>query len=207
MKRMIIASEDLIDLSEYEYVTNVDGYQVYRKIVTDSSGQSRGVWVAQDQDRQHPPFSITYRQARGYDPITEYESNARRLGREIGDLLFGNTVTAASDTQDYDRSFFYDRGRQRYHVNVMYEDDPYSFQFSISEIHPYDDAEYAWARKSSPADLSVIQDGHTVSHIPLPEWDEDEYESADEYYNELLDIACIALKEANAKVSSRMMYD
>lgn len=74
-----------IDLSEYKYVSNVRGYQTYRKIVN-----GKGVWVAQDQDRKHPPFPITYDQALGYEPIiTEHSTNAEKLGYEVGKALFG----------------------------------------------------------------------------------------------------------------------
>lgn len=198
MKRMVKASNDVINLDEYEYVTNVDGYQVYRKIVTDENGQTRGIWVAQDQDRQYPPFSITYRQARGYDPITEYEANARKLGREIGQMLFGTESIEASSKPI--RQFKYVRAGQPFMISILNEYDPDSFQFIVTELHPYDLAEYAWAKKVSPVEVAIIRDGKIESYIPLPEWDWDCYEDENEYYDELIGLTCVALKAANKSV-------
>lgn len=205
MKKLIRSSTNSqINLSEYEYVTNVDGYQVYRKIVIDPDGKSRGVWVAQDQDRQYPPFPITYRQARGYDPITEYESNARKLGREIGQMLFGSTAITAANAKDFDRRFTYRKYNQKYSVYVKNEDDPDSFIFSISEIHPYDDGDYAWALKKSPTQMQIIRNGKYESTFNVPEWDADAYESENEYYDDIIDIACDKLKQANENVEQRI---
>ena len=198
MKRWIKSSTNTpIDLSEYEWVSNVDGYQVYRKIVTDEDGSSRGVWVAQDQDKHHPPFSITYRQARGFEPITEYESDARRLGREIGQMLFGGTSIEAA-SYEYDSSMTYSRGGQRYRVYLLNESDPDNLKFAISEIHPYDDANYAWAMKNAPVSVAIIRNNKVEYSVPLPEWDWDIYDDSNEYVTECVDIACAALKEANS---------
>lgn len=77
-----------VDLSEYEYAGNADGYFTYRKIIKDKDGNPHGIWAAQDKEEKYPPFEITYMQARGYDPIiTDHDSNAKILGRELGRML------------------------------------------------------------------------------------------------------------------------
>lgn len=75
-----------VDISDYKYVGNVDGFYTYRKIVRNGD-KVKGIWAAQDQDEKNPPFAITYNQALGYEPITKYESNAKKLGRELGKVL------------------------------------------------------------------------------------------------------------------------
>lgn len=83
-----LESLDEINLSEYEPSGSVDGYETYRKIIKDKSGKPRGIWAAQDYAQKYPPFSITYDQARGYEPIvTDHDSNAKILSRELGKKL------------------------------------------------------------------------------------------------------------------------
>lgn len=83
-----------IDLSEYDYSGNVDGYFVYRKVITQPDGSKKGVWVAQDQDEKNPPFSITYDQARGFDPIND-TSGTKKLAKWLGKRLLPNSVESS----------------------------------------------------------------------------------------------------------------
>lgn len=110
---------------------------------------------------------------------------------------------------EYDRSFTYNYAGQNYRVYVKFENDPDSFQFQVSEIHPYDLADYAWAVKRSPSTLEIISEGVVIDHIHLPEWgydvDEDDYENIAEYEDDLIDRACSALQNANRNV--RPMID
>ena len=110
-------------------------------------------------------------------------------------------ITGSSyGAQDYENFFTMFRGKQKYAVRTSFEQDPDSFQFQVSEIHPYDMAEYAWAKKWSPASVSIYRDGKEISNFPVPEYDEDIYSSPEEYENELLDITFVALQNANADV-------
>lgn len=102
----IHAYEDLndeeVDISDYEYCGNREGYQVYRKIVKDADGKHHGEWAAQDQDGQYPPFKITYMQARGYDPIDKHDSDVKKLGRELGRMLLPNSSTSIKSSSSFD---------------------------------------------------------------------------------------------------------
>lgn len=70
----------MINLNEYEYVANRNGYFTYRKIV-----DGKGIWAAQDQDKKNEPFPITYDQALGYDPISQ--TPLEELQHELGEML------------------------------------------------------------------------------------------------------------------------
>lgn len=94
--RSKVDSSTDIDLSEYDYSGNVDGYFVYRKVVTQPDGSKKGMWVAQDQDEKNPPFSITYDQARGFDPIND-TSGTKKLAKWLGKRLLPNSVEASDD--------------------------------------------------------------------------------------------------------------
>lgn len=88
-----------IDISDYTYVGNQDGYAIYRKIEKQDDGCRKGVWVAQDQDEKNPPFQITYDQARGFEQIDN--SSVKKLGRELGKKLLPNSCVSV-DTEEYE---------------------------------------------------------------------------------------------------------
>ncbi len=102
MKRMIRSSSQYDKQPwkdpELEYVGNVNGYQVYRKIE-----DGRGKWFAHHQDDPVDyMFPITYDQARGFDPLPA-RSTVEELGRDLGKkLLPTNSSTALNeDEQEY----------------------------------------------------------------------------------------------------------
>ncbi len=115
-------------------------------------------------------------------------------------LLRPSSAILSSESGDYMNHYTYTRSGQRFSVNDNNPSNPDWFQFIMSELHPYDDADYAWAKKDSPVELKIIKSGQVQSRIPLPEWDYDSYEDEDEYYGTLIDIAAVALLEANRDV-------
>lgn len=80
----IPGSKEAIDLSEYEYVSNVEGFSTYLKIVPDGEGGEKGIWAARHQDGGEP-FAISYAQARGFEPIDN--SPIKQLARQLGEML------------------------------------------------------------------------------------------------------------------------
>lgn len=97
-----------------------------------------------------------------------------------------------------------ERGNQRFSVHYAYDNNPDLFQCAVSEIHPYDLAEYAWAKKDRPTSAAIIKNGKRISWIDLPEYDEDAYETADEYIDEVIDRMCVALRRANKGVQPQI---
>ena len=113
-------------------------------------------------------------------------------------------IKSNTESQLNSHRFTIQRSGTKFAVNTSHEDDPDSFQFEVQELHPYDDAEYAWAKKASPVEVNLYRNGRRISVIPVPEWDEDQYEDATEYFNECLDITYLALIEANKNVEPRI---
>lgn len=68
---------NLIDMTGWEEVCGISGYDLYRKIEN-----GKGKWLAEDIGTGEV-FPITYQQALGYEPIrpTIIENLARELGR------------------------------------------------------------------------------------------------------------------------------
>ena len=99
MKRYI-RSSDKYDMEPWkdphlEYVSNVNGYQVYRKIV-----DGRGKWFAHYQDDPiEYMFPITYDQARGFADLPA-RSPVEKLGRHLGkQLLPVNSSTVLNEDE------------------------------------------------------------------------------------------------------------
>lgn len=98
-------SDDYVDISDYEFIENRGGYHIYRKIIDDGNGKIHGEWAAQDQDQKHPPFKITYMQARGHDVIDKYDSDVKKLSRELGRMLLPNSSSRYSGRQSVSSSY------------------------------------------------------------------------------------------------------
>ncbi len=96
MKRWIKASSQYN--TQLEYVGNVNGYQVYRKIV-----DGRGKWFAHHQDDpMKTMFPITYDQARGFEDMPA-RSSTEQLSRDLGrDLL---PVRSSSSLNEDEREY------------------------------------------------------------------------------------------------------
>lgn len=90
-----------VDISDYKYVGNVDGFSTYRKVITDENGKMRGIWAAQDQDEKEPPFRITYDQALGYEPIKDIHG-IKRLSRDLGRLLLPQDESLNEEYEEED---------------------------------------------------------------------------------------------------------
>ena len=76
----------------------------------------------------------------------------------------------------------------------------------ITEIHPYDDAEYYWA-KIEGANAKFILDRSVKSSMQLPTFDEDKYADESEYINTIIDIVCRELRRLNKNINPRILHN
>jgi hypothetical protein len=103
----------------------------------------------------------------------------------------------------------YTRNRQKFAIHQNNPADPNNWKATISEIHPYDDAEYLWARVGKRGTLSVefIQNGKVIDTMQLHYYEPDEYEHEEEYYDEVTDAICLALLNFNKDVEPIMIHN
>ena len=114
----------------------------------------------------------------------------------------------AASANDYTGRFTYNRGGQKFIVYTKYENDPYSFQCQITEVHPYDDGEYFWVKKDAPASATVYTDaGKRYGYIEVDEYDEEFYESPEEYIDAIVDYMCSELRNYNRNVEPRIIHN
>ena len=111
-----------------------------------------------------------------------------------------NRLAYVKSSTSYTGHYVYTWGNQKYSIYFKNADDPANFQCQVSEIHPYDMAEYAWARKDGPASASIIKNRKVINTIDVPEYDEDNYEEDSEYLNDVIFDMCKALRDTNARV-------
>jgi len=114
-------------------------------------------------------------------------------------------IKANSEYSDY---MTIQHGRQKFSVHINY-DGPYegSFAAQVSEIHPYDDADYAWARIKHNGQVEFIKGGKIMDKMQLPSYDEADYEDISEYYNDMLDSVAVELMDINKAVKPRMIHN
>ncbi len=109
-----------------------------------------------------------------------------------------------SSRNDYTDTYRVRIGNQEFRVYAKYLDDPDNFQCQISEIHPYDNANYYWIQKDQPASASVIKNGKRVGRIEVREYDDeaaDEYNDAGEQFNrDIVAYLCEELRGYNKNI-------
>lgn len=108
--------------------------------------------------------------------------------------------------------FTFNHGKRKFSchsVDIETLEDPDLFRAQVSEIHPYDDAEYAWAQigKKQPLHVRYIREGKVIDVNMLPDYDDEAYESEQEYYNAILDIVAVRLLELNIDVEPIMVHN
>lgn len=107
----------------------------------------------------------------------------------------------------YNSYFTINHGKQKFSVHIN-TDGPYpgSFAAQVSEIHPYDDAEYAWAKVEFNGLTKFIKEGKIIDKMQLPTYEEDDYESVGEYADEMLDSIAVELMNINKDVEQVMVH-
>jgi len=113
----------------------------------------------------------------------------------------------ASSTNGYTDYHTYNRGGTKFSIHSKQLDDPYKFECAIEEIHPYDDADYYWVKKGSSLKADLIKNGRKVGDIFLDPYDDELYETPEEYVDDMIDYMCVELKNLNKEIKPRMMYD
>lgn len=107
----------------------------------------------------------------------------------------------------YDSHCVIEHGRNRF--SVYMDDvptDQFTFlppRFQMSELHPYDDADYAWA-KFDGGNVKFYRSGKLIDQMAIHEYEEDDYEDYDEYVSDILDSVAVTLRELNTDVKPRI---
>jgi hypothetical protein len=160
---MVYNSTDIEDSSDdsimfegnnYEYVTNNDGYWIYRAVI-----DGKGVWRAMPQGSDESGFSrlsfpISYDQARGFEPINE-PSDITKLRKDLGKKLLpksGQSVEATEDLSSYPEEFrnAYQKAKTEFinrYPNLgvsIIRDDPYAEDGEVAVlVKDYDTGDHA----------------------------------------------------------------
>ena len=120
-------------------------------------------------------------------------------------MIRSSQSVRAASANYYDDTFDYYHGRQKFFGRIKYEDDPDNLQFQLHEVHPYDLSEdYAWATKDSPANIRIIQHGKTIDNVSVPDYIEDDWDDPNDYVNDVIDRAAVALLQVNRDVEPQI---
>lgn len=107
----------------------------------------------------------------------------------------------------YTLNNWHNKSGHNYFVRVRNEDDPLRLQLQISGLHPYDDAEYAWARVESfrPNLAQIIKNGKFLSSVEMEEYEEGDWETPESYIDAFVDRIIEELEEANKDVEPQII--
>lgn len=122
-------------------------------------------------------------------------------------------ITAGSGNR-YDNHLNIYYKKQKFHVNIdFYDSNADVFRmprFAIQEVHPYDDAEYTWAKKDDTNSNRVmyIRNGKVVDTSTLWSYEPDDYENdPDDYVSDILDNIAAELYDMNQDVKPIMVHN
>lgn len=95
-----------------------------------------------------------------------------------------------------------------YSIYIDNEDDLSKLSLQVSELHPYDDAIYAFARveQNNPTLAQIIKNGKFLSSVKMPEYDDESWEDPQEYIDEFIDRIIYELHEVNKDVKPKIMH-
>ena len=110
-----------------------------------------------------------------------------------------------SSTQ-YPHYMSYNYGRHKFAIHYTDPNGAGDMKAQISSVHPYDDADYTWAKITGPQ-VIFYRDGKEIDRMTLPAYDPEDYESLDEYIDETIDSICAELINFDKDIQLRMMYD
>ena len=106
------------------------------------------------------------------------------------------------------------RGTDRFSIHDNYSDDfdsndANNYKATVSLLRPYDDADYTWARigKSGGMRVEFIKDGKVQDTMQLWPYEDSDYESVEEYLDDILDRVIVELIDMNKHVEPIIHHD
>ena len=150
-------------------------------------------------------YQLNRKTADYLEEIQQVFPDAKRKGKLITATNSGSVSSAS--VKQYDNYYAVNHGPQRFGVHSSGESDPLFFECQVSEIHPYDDAEYTWAKMGSNKQVQFIRDGKIQDKMQMHEYEPDDYESVENYYEDIVDSICTELMGMNADVKPIMIHN
>ena len=97
---------------------------------------------------------------------------------------------------------------QKFSIHQNFPKDPNNLKADISEVHPYDEADYAWARIGSKGHMQVqfIRNGKVFDTMQFAYFDED-YHDPEAYINDVINTVCEDLLDFNKDVEPVMVHN
>lgn len=99
------------------------------------------------------------------------------------------------------------RTNRRYRIKGQIDEYGGLFFAEIIRIAAYDDADYWWARANGGGLIEFIKDNKVQKTIEFKEFDDDVYETVQEYMDDMIDEALKQVDRLNDSVSPKMMYN
>lgn len=108
---------------------------------------------------------------------------------------------------EYEDRMVFTRSGTRYavYMNDCSEKQPVC-KFKMAGIHPYDDADYAWA-VCDGAVVNYYRGQRKIGSNVVMQYDPDDYEEYSEYIYELVDSTAVTLRDYNKDVKPKIIHN
>lgn len=77
----------------------------------------------------------------------------------------------------------------------------------VTKLSPYDDADYYWAKIEGNGLIKFIYNGKVKDKMQTHSYEEEEYDSVNDYFNDIIESAAEELANLNKDIKPRMMYN
>lgn len=94
-----------------------------------------------------------------------------------------------------------------YRFSGILDYDHNSMEGEITKVAPYDDAEYVWAKIAPNMQVKFIQDGKVIDKMQCHYYEPDDYDSVDDYFNDIVESVADELNTMNRKISPVMVHN
>lgn len=81
-----------------------------------------------------------------------------------------------------------------------------NFVIQISKVSPYDDADYVWAEVNQAQGL-FIQDGKVIDKMMMWTYEDEWFESEDEFFDNVIDTVIYELEEYNSEIDPKIIHN
>ena len=116
-----------------------------------------------------------------------------------------------SVSSPYENTYSFEHGPNKKFLAQWNDSDNIIRNGQVTAIHPYDDAEYAWAKIDGPK-VTFIKDGKVLDHMTIADYDEDWWDDGngggyDAYISDVFDTIAVELLNFNRDVKPIMVHN
>ena len=133
--------------------------------------------------------------------------STEKAAKEYVDKNLVTSCSRISASKQFTSTFPVNHGSKRYMCHMTEPEDDLNWSAQLTRISPYDDAEYVWAKIDPNKQVKFIKDGRIIDKMQMDQYDEDNFETFDEYVDYVLDSVVTELINMNKDIKPVMVHN